>query len=63
VLIAYEPVWDIGEVGRRAKPEDIEPSFAALTDALDGRVRAILYGGSVNTDSAAETLAVRGVAG
>ena len=63
MLIAYEPVWDIGEVGRRAKPEDIEPSFAALTDALDGRVRAILYGGSVNTDSAAETLAVRGVAG
>ena len=63
VLIAYEPVWAIGEAGRPAKPKDIEPSFAALTDALGGRVRAILYGGSVNTDSAVETLAVAGVDG
>ena len=63
VLIAYEPVWAIGESGRPAKPEDIESQFAALTGALGGRVRAILYGGSVNLDNAAEILAVPGVDG
>ncbi len=63
VLIAYEPVWAIGEAGRAAEPEDLEQPFAALTDALDGRVRAILYGGSVTTDNAAEILAVPGVDG
>ena len=63
MLIAYEPVWAIGEDGRPAHPEDIESQFAALTEALQGRVRAILYGGSVNPDNAAETLAVPGVDG
>jgi len=63
VLIAYEPVWAIGETGRPAHPEDIESQFAALTEALQGRVRAILYGGSVNPDNATETLAVPGVDG
>ncbi len=63
VLIAYEPVWAIGEGGRPANPEDIESQFAALTEALQGRVRGILYGGSVNPDNAAETLAVPGVDG
>jgi triosephosphate isomerase len=63
VLIAYEPVWAIGETGRPARPEDIESQFAALSDALQGRVRAILYGGSVNPENATETLAVPGVDG
>ncbi len=63
VLIAYEPVWAIGESGRPANPEEIESQFAALTEALPGRVRAILYGGSVDPDNAAETLAVPGVEG
>jgi len=63
VLIAYEPVWAIGAAGRPAHPEDIESQFAALTEALRGRVRAILYGGSVNPENATETLAVPGVDG
>jgi triosephosphate isomerase len=63
VEIAYEPVWAIGEAGRAAEPEDLEPSLAALTDALNDRVRAILYGGSVTTENAAGILAVPGVDG
>jgi triosephosphate isomerase len=63
VLIAYEPVWAIGETGRPANPEDIDSQFAALTEALAGRVRAILYGGSVSPGNAAKTLAVPGVDG
>lgn len=63
VLLAYEPIWAIGENGREARPEDIEGVFAALGDAYGGRVEAILYGGSVNAGNAAATLAVDGVDG
>ncbi len=63
VLIAYEPIWAIGEHGREARPEDIEAVFAALDAAYGDRVEAILYGGSVNQGNAEETLRVSGVNG
>lgn len=63
VLLAYEPIWAIGDGGRPALPEDIEASFAALKDAVGSRVQAVLYGGSVSLDNAAETLTVPGVDG
>lgn len=63
VLIAYEPIWAIGEGGREARPEDIEAVFAALDGPYGDRVEAILYGGSVNQGNAAETLRVKGVDG
>ncbi|MFC7404163.1 triose-phosphate isomerase [Georgenia alba] len=63
VLLAYEPIWAIGEHGRPASPEELAGPFAALQEEYGGRVRAVLYGGSVNTDNAAELLAVPGVDG
>lgn len=62
VIVAYEPVWAIGESGRAATVEQAAPVMAAIADALasasGGRgSRALLYGGSVNAANAAELLA------
>lgn len=55
VLIAYEPVWAIGEHGIPAKPEHAQQIHAAIRQALtelyDAGTAAqtpLLYGGSVN---------------
>lgn len=59
MLVAYEPVWAIG-TGKTAKPEDATLVHAAIRryfrEALGGQPDSvrILYGGSVNTDNAAE---------
>jgi L-erythrulose 1-phosphate isomerase len=60
-LVAYEPIWAIGESGRPATEVEIAPVMAAIsTTAADladgGRLRALLYGGSVNLDNAAALL-------
>lgn len=58
VVIAYEPIWAIGEKGRPATVPELEQPFADLAEEYGGRVRALLYGGSVNLDNAAELLAI-----
>jgi triosephosphate isomerase (TIM) len=68
-LVAYEPVWAIG-TGETATPEDAAAAHATLRARLVeawGRAAAarvaILYGGSVKPDNAAELLAAPEVDG
>jgi triosephosphate isomerase len=68
-LLAYEPVWAIG-TGETATPRDASAAHAALRARLaeawgEGGALgvAILYGGSVRPDNAAELLAAPGVDG
>ena len=62
-LIAYEPVWAIGEHGRAPRPEDVAGVHAVLAAAWGDRVAGVLYGGSVTTANAAGLLGVPGVDG
>jgi triosephosphate isomerase len=51
VIIAYEPVWSIGEGGIPADPDFANEQHAklkALTADIAGQALPILYGGSVN---------------
>ncbi|MGD8202123.1 triose-phosphate isomerase [Ornithinimicrobium sp. W1679] len=63
VIVAYEPVWAIGEHGRAARPEDVSGVFEQLAAEFGSRVRALLYGGSVDAGNAARTLEVPHVHG
>ncbi|GAA4428479.1 triose-phosphate isomerase [Georgenia halophila] len=63
VLLAYEPIWAIGEHGRPATEDELAEPMAALQAEYGGRVRAVLYGGSVSTDNAGPLLGVPGVDG
>jgi triosephosphate isomerase len=61
VIIAYEPVWAIGEQGIRPIVEQIAPVMALINDLVTsagGSARAVLYGGSVDPENAAELLSV-----
>ncbi len=69
VLVAYEPVWAIG-TGETATVDDVAEAHGILRRRLeevrgDGFAQevAILYGGSVNPDNAAELLSVADVDG
>jgi triosephosphate isomerase len=68
MAIAYEPVWAIG-TGRTARPEDATAVHTAIRRVLRELVGPkaqdvpILYGGSVNTENAAELLAAPEVDG
>jgi L-erythrulose 1-phosphate isomerase len=60
-IVAYEPVWAIGEAGRAATRDEVSPVLAALSleTARVGsghRCRALLYGGSVTTANADDLL-------
>lgn len=51
VLLAYEPVWAIGEAGRPASSEYADARQSEITDVAEqvlGRKIPCLYGGSVN---------------
>ena len=57
ILLAYEPVWAIGEGGTPASPDYADARQARIIDvALDATGRRVpcLYGGSVNAGNAAE---------
>lgn len=61
VLLAYEPVWAIGEGGRRPETDEVAPVLAAVaTLATDGGAPGagpvVLYGGSVDRLNAAALL-------
>ncbi len=57
VIIAYEPVWSIGEGGIPATPEfanEQHIKIAALVQNITGVALPILYGGSVNPGNCVE---------
>lgn len=63
VVIAYEPIWAIGEKGRPATTEELISPFAALGEVFGGEVMGLLYGGSVNLGNAADLLGIEHVTG
>jgi L-erythrulose 1-phosphate isomerase len=59
VIIAYEPIWAIGERGIPATVDQVAPVMALINDVVTtagGPIRAVLYGGSVNNQNATELL-------
>jgi triosephosphate isomerase len=69
ILLAYEPIWAIGEGGTPATPAQAEPIHAIIRQTLEevfGDAAAalpVLYGGSVNAGNAAALLAIPTVDG
>jgi L-erythrulose 1-phosphate isomerase len=66
VLLAYEPIWAIGEGGRPAHPDQIAPVHSAVASWCAEQklpLQAVLYGGSVSHANVAELLGVPGVDG
>ena len=60
VIVAYEPVWAIGEQGRPASPAEVDPVMAVVaehvSDLADGPAPTLLYGGSVDLVNAPDLL-------
>ena len=59
ILLAYEPVWAIGEHGKPATPEyanEKHEFIGAIAQEVAGTPVPCLYGGSVNPDNAAELI-------
>lgn len=61
VLVAYEPVWAIGDSGRAAAPSHIVGVLDRIRSVVAGLIPGaglggLLYGGSVTTDNAAALL-------
>ncbi len=57
VLVAYEPVWAIGDSGRAAVPVDVVGVLGRIRSVVaelgpGARLRGLLYGGSVNAANA-----------
>jgi L-erythrulose 1-phosphate isomerase len=63
VLIAYEPIWAIGDTGRAATVEELRPPFADLGREYGDRTAGLLYGGSVNPGNAHDLLGIDEVTG
>ncbi|NLH80136.1 MAG: triose-phosphate isomerase [Phyllobacteriaceae bacterium] len=65
-LLAYEPIWAIGENGRPATTDHVAEVHSALRRMLDARGLdgvALLYGGSVDADNAGPLAALDDVDG
>jgi triosephosphate isomerase len=69
VIIAYEPVWAIGD-GKSAVKDDVKDAVSAIRRQIEhlyGKDAAknikVLYGGSVTVDSASDYLSLTGVDG
>ncbi len=62
-LVAYEPIWAIGDHGREARPEEIAGTIGAIAERFGQGLEAVLYGGSVNRGNLADILAIPGVGG
>lgn len=62
IVLAYEPLWAIGEAGRPAEPSEVAGALRALHEFAAGRapsgIRALLYGGGVDRSNAAALLHV-----
>jgi triosephosphate isomerase len=66
VLLAYEPVWAIGERGTPAEPsyaDDRQARIVEVARGLMGRDVPVLYGGSVNPANCAELIACPHIGG
>jgi len=66
-MIAYEPVWAIGEFGRKPKAAEVvevlDQLALQLEDLSSGVHIPLLYGGSVDTDNAQELVELESVNG
>jgi triosephosphate isomerase len=59
MIIAYEPIWAIGEHGTPATVDQVAGVMALINEVMataGTSAKAVLYGGSVNTENAAELL-------
>ena len=66
VILAYEPVWSIGEGGIPADPEFANAQhrkLKALTAEIAGQALPILYGGSVNPQNCCDLAAMSDIDG
>ena len=71
VVVAYEPVWAISTFGGEiAKPDDVQKVFKMIRGHISelygskaSKAARLLYGGSVNADTAAGYLAIDGCGG
>lgn len=66
LVVAYEPVWAIGEGAAAAEPEHVAELHRAIERWLigaGGRAPRVIYGGSVDESNAAELLATPAVSG
>jgi triosephosphate isomerase len=60
ILLAYEPVWAIGEAGEPASPDyadDRQARISEVARAVTGRAIPCLYGGSVNAENCTDLIA------